>query len=84
MLRLRICHFCQTAVSHASMLPFTNVSELHSFDALSACGDMWYTQLVTNLKCHICVFAVFYRQNYITQPVGRMGQMDDLSCDRIT
>lgn len=50
----------------------------------SACGDMWCTQLVTNLKCHICVFAVFYRQNYITQPVGRMGQMEDLSCDRIT
>lgn len=65
------------------MLPFTNVSELYSLDEMSVCGDMWYTQLVTNLKCHICVFAVFYSQ-YITQLIGRMGQMDDLSCDRVT
>lgn len=60
----------------------SRMSRNYSRDILSVRGSVVHST-GHELKMSY-LFAVFHRQNYSTQSVCRMGQMDDLSCDRIT
>lgn len=60
----------------------SRMSRNYSWDILSVRGSVVHSTGHAFKMSYL--FAVFHRQNYSTQPVCRVGQMDDLSCDRIT